>query len=182
MNNMRSFLDFAISAAFVVILFFTIYLGIRSKRAAPQFDERQIAARGKAFEAGFCTFIICNAVLAIADTFDIHWATSTAIEIFLTILISIGAFSVTAIIKDAYLGFNENHRSSIGLLALVAVINLIVGMGSIISGEESFLENGKAGHTVLNFAITVLFAVVIITNLAHKKRQSFPSDEEMTDK
>lgn len=178
MNNIHSYLEFAVSAAFVVILFCIIHLGIKAKRATPKYDERQIAARGKAFEVGFCTFVICNAALAIADCFDIHWAASTAIEAFLIILIAIGMFSVTAIIKDAYFGLNENSRSSIGLLALVAVLNLIVGMESVISGDEPFLENGKAGHAVLNLAITVLFAVVIITSLAHKKKQSFPSEEK----
>ena len=182
MNNMQSYLEFAATAIFVAVLFFIVYLGIRSKRATPQFDERQIAARGKAFEVGFYTFAVCNAALAIADIFDIHWAASTAIEAFLTILIATGAFSVTAIIKDAYFGFNENSRSSIGLLALVAVINLIAGMGSVISGEESLLENGKAGHAVLNLAITVLFAVVIIASFAHKRKQALFSDEETENK
>lgn len=175
---MNNNLGLVVFVPVAILVFFICWLGIKSNRAMPQYDERQIAARGKSFELGFYTFAICNALIAIMDSLEIQWAESATIEIFLAILIAFGVFAVTAIRKDAYFGLNENIKLSAILLSILAGINLLTGVMSVLSGEETLLENGKVGDRILNLAVSVLLISVLITLLIHKKKQCAAADGE----
>ena len=161
-----------------LLVFFIGWVSRKSNRATPKYDERQVAARGEAFKAGFFTFVICNALIAIMEGLELQWAESTAIEVLLTVFIAIGVFAVTAIRKDAYFGFNENIRSSVILLSIIAGMNLITGIMRIVDGEDALLENGRIGSGILNFAVTAVFICILAALVLHRKAQAAASDGE----
>ena len=76
-----------------------------------QWDERQIAARGKCFMIGFWTLIVASTFIALYGFFvgkSLFETPETGNII--AVLIGIGAFAIAAINNDAYFSLHENKK------------------------------------------------------------------------
>ena len=127
----------------VAVFLWALFVSLRNKRSgdAPQFDERQLAARAKAYSSAFFTLLGYLAVVAVLDSVaEVHWC-DLYTACFLGMMLALDVFVVTAIRRDAYFGIHERPVASIVLFAFVAVLNLGVAIARFVAGEP-LLENG----------------------------------------
>ena len=142
MHNMTGFLGAAVGVAIAVVIW-VVVVSLRKERSgdAPQFDERQLAARARAYRSAFFTLLGYLAVVAVLDSVaEVHWC-DLYTACFLGMMLALDVFAVAAIRSDAYFGIHERPVASIVLFAFVAVLNLGVAIARFAAGEP-LLENG----------------------------------------
>lgn len=157
-------LGFAIGIALVAIV--CIIFKLKNKRC--EYDERQIAARGFAFKAGFITFVLCQLAVFFIELF-----TEKPLVIvvpgmlsWLEALFALLVFVVFAIFKDAY--FSPNKPFTKRWLAIVILFTLL----SILRG----VTTDEAWFKLINLSVGVFVGVIalciIIKALISKKTES----------
>lgn len=101
------------------------------------YDERQMLARGKAYEAGFFTMMAYIVFVGIlADIMENRFMLSFGV-LWIGAGISIGVFVIICIIKDAYMSLRENAKGILIMLGSVGLLNLFTGL----SNREHLVEN-----------------------------------------
>ncbi len=130
-----------------------------------EYDERQLAARGRAYQAGFFTVLIWEMLFACVDAAGI-WPCADYVGIFLGAFLGIAVFAVSAILQDAYLSLNAECKSFVLLGAVVTAINACVCVIGAIDGRW-----GEDDTLWLNLMCAVLFGAILLTLLAHHRRQ-----------
>ena len=147
----------------------------KTKRVKPEYDERQMIARGKAYKVGFFTLLIYGSICTVLQAMEIYWCDGLLREV-IGIVIGVGAFAIVAILNDAYIGFNENNRYTIGVMSLIGLLNL----GSAIIGiiTDGLWKDGRATNTIVNLAISILFFVILTTYWVHKKKTKDDAEVE----
>ena len=158
----------------VLALILLVRLLFRSKRAKPEYDERQIAARGEAFRAGYLTLLIYLALYAVLDMTELLRIPPTVGGI-LGAMAGITAFALAAIRRDAYMGFNEDMRYGVVIIALAGAINLVCGLVAAARGR--LFEDGAATVSVINLGMGVLAAIILAALWIHRRKQGEDGDE-----
>ena len=161
MHNMTGFLGAAVGVAIAVVIW-VVVVSLRKERSgdAPQFDERQLAARAKAYSSAFFTLLGYLAVVALLDSVaEVRWC-DLYTACFLGMMLALDVFAVAAIRSDAYFGIHERPVASIVLFAFVAVLNLSVAIARFAAGEP-LLENGLLTRTSsMNLILGIAFVPV----------------------
>lgn len=102
MHNMTGFLGAAVGVAIAVVIW-VVVVSLRKERSgdAPQFDERQLAARAKAYSSAFFTLLGYLAVVALLDSVaEVRWC-DLYTACFLGMMLALDVFAVAAIRSDA---------------------------------------------------------------------------------
>ena len=158
MHNMTGFLGAAVGVAIAVVIW-VVVVSLRKERSgdAPQFDERQLAARARAYSSAFFTLLGYLAVVALLDSVaEVRWC-DLYTACFLGMMLALDVFAVAAIRSDAYFGIHERPVASIVLFAFVAVLNLGVAIARFAAGEP-LLENGLLTRTSsMNLILGIAF-------------------------
>lgn len=145
---------------------------LRKERSgdAPQFDERQLAARARAYSSAFFTLLGYLAVVAVLDSVaEVHWC-DLYTACFLGMMLALDVFAVAAIRSDAYFGIHERPVASIVLFAFVAVLNLGVAIARFAAGEP-LLENGLLTRTSsMNLILGIAFVPVTAASIVSAVR------------
>lgn len=118
-----------------------------------QYDERQQRARGIAYRNGFwaaVAFLLLWEVLQLAEA-----PLPPVMLLALGLMIVLGAFAVSCILLDAYLGLRGNPKRTVLLLVVIMAVNLF-------SAWANFTHNREDGLWWLNLA----FGVVMVMMLA----------------
>ena len=141
-----------------------------------EYDERQIAARGKAYKGGFATFITAELVVFLSEMFMEKPLVIGAPGVLscLIILISCFVFVEIAIFSDAYFSPNKPFPK--------AWFIIMVFLG-IIMIARYFLEN-DAWYRIINLATGIFILTVmasIIVKLLISKRKSKSEEDESDD-
>lgn len=108
MHNMTGFLSAAVGVAIAVVIW-VVVVSLRKQRSgdAPQFDERQLAARARAYSSAFFTLLGYLAVVAVLDSVaEVRWC-DLYTACFLGMMLALDVFAVAAIRSDAYFGIHE---------------------------------------------------------------------------
>ena len=121
-----------IGSAAVVI---AVMAAVRKKqgRPKPEYDERQMAARGVAYRWAFLTLMLSLAVNTGVEAIWGPWA-KPGVSAWMLIFLSIGVFIVACVRKDAYFAVAQNPRTYLWLFGAVVlmlaapVAGLIVGV------------------------------------------------------
>ena len=140
-----------------------------------EYDERQMAARGKAYKAGFFTALLYHLIFAALSVTEIPFFQSVT-GMLLGSFLGIGVFAVTAIRHDAYLGLNENKRSFLVLGIVVTAANLVTTVCNALDG--TLVEEGKLTFDCLNPMVGILFAVIVIALVLHDRKVGKEEEEE----
>ena len=159
-------------AAAVILVVIVARFGARyqDKNRPSEYDERQKAARGKAFQVGFFTLLGYNGLCYLLDVAEVRWCepmNATVLGIFLSATV----FVVTAIRLDAYLKMNENLKSTIWLWALILLCNGVSMVMRGIDGELFWYRNGMLGGDWTNALCFLMAAVALGVQLAHSWAQ-----------
>lgn len=153
---------------------------VRKKKGeeACQFDERQEAARGKAFKAGFFTLMGYEIIVGLAALLmETELFADSFAHAIVGITIAITVFATKCILNDAYYALNENRKWSVILFAVVAVMNGTSGISTLCNGKDELIANGKLTHMVSSLAVTVMCVVLVIVTLIKNKQDRQEAEE-----
>ncbi len=163
MHNVSGLFGAAAGAAVAVFLW-ALFVSLRKKRSgdASEFDERQLAARAKAYSSAFFTLLGYLAVVALLDSVaEVRWC-DLYTACFLGMMLALDVFAVTASRMDAYFGIHERPVASIVLFGFVAVLNLGVAVARFAAGEP-LLENGLlTRESSMNLIMGVAFVPITV--------------------
>lgn len=146
-----------------------IFIGIPKEERSKQqrkFDERQIAAQGRAFKYAYLTLILYLLVYAILDMgFKIVWC-ELIFGIALGIVFSLSTYFAYCIFQDAYFAIGESKPSALIGVNIIGFSQLLLAITCIEDG--SIVENGIISadglHLLFVALILLLDAFVMIRN------------------
>ena len=156
------------AAAFLVFFLFLFFITRKKKNNKnAEYDERQIAARGKAFRAGFFSMMLYFAWFMVVSTFEFELISRYNVYIiFAGIVFGIGVFAVMAIKNDAYLKLNTKVGTQLKVMVLITVVNIASGIVNYVYGDA------KSGAFLMNALCALLSIVILAAILIHQKKIS----------
>jgi hypothetical protein len=168
-----------ISAALVVLIIALCTEGRRLE--SPRYDERQELERGRGFKYGFFTLIIYFAFALCLDAGGVLPEMDNAVLYTAGIMVGIMVYVVYCIWHESYFALNEKKNVVMITFAGIAIVNLILGINSIASGE--MVKNGALTFHATNILCAAMFVVLFATVLLKKisdslKRRSAEDEEE----
>lgn len=161
----RSFYYYLGLAAGIVfgVIIVVIVVNIRKKKGIScSYDERQIAARGKAYKYGFFTFLIYFALYGIFQMLTEGKYVTSLVGITIGICVAVFVFASNAVWNDAYFSIQESPRYYMGLFLAVGLLNLVNGVRGIIGhgGEGMIQENIMCLSAGVMFLLLMAVAIV----------------------
>lgn len=154
-----------------------ILTAVRKKqgRPKPEYDERQMAARGVAYRWAFLTLMLSLAVNTGVEALWGPWA-KPGVAVWMLIFLSIGVFIVACVRKDAYFAVAQNPRTYLWLFGAVVVLqipNIIINLRS-----GGFVEDGLLTWDALSPASGALFLVLTVCAIVRLRRQKREEQED----
>jgi len=147
-----------VGAALIGLLF-------RKKVLDTHFDERQEQARGKAYQYGFYTLLVCLFIYGVSDLALVRWC-DTLTGVTFCAAAGLGVFAVTCVLKDAYLSLREKPRQVMGVFAVIAAANLGLGLMYCVSGD--LVEDGVLTFRAVNPILGAEVLVILIVYAVHR--------------
>lgn len=141
----------------LIVSILIVALLFRAKVLDMHFDERQERARGVAFRYGFYTMAVCLLAYGFSDLVY-HWC-DALVGCVLSLFAGIVVLAVTAIRRDAYLGLYERPRRIMALFAVIAAVNLAIGVIHLLDGGA--VVNGILTFRVVNLLAGITAAVIL---------------------
>ncbi|MBE6908812.1 MAG: hypothetical protein E7474_04265 [Ruminococcaceae bacterium] len=163
MNAYEMGLGVGILAGLAIYAVFT--LAVRKKTGcAREYDERQIAAQGKAAKAAMFTHMaFAAACIAYYAGWEPTWL-DVPTAMFFGLALSIGVYAVHCILHDAYFSISRSPRYTLWALAAVAVLQFL-NVGRHVTAE-GLLPDGRLDLIVgMSLACGALMLVVLATAL-----------------
>lgn len=156
-----------IGSAAVVI---AVMAAVRKKqgRPKPEYDERQMAARGVAYRWAFLTLMLSLAVNTGVEAIWGPWA-KPGVSAWMLIFLSIGVFIVACVRKDAYFAVAQNPRTYLWLFGAVVLCQIPNFLLQLRSGD--LVEDGLLTWNALSPASGALFLVLTVCAIVRLRRQ-----------
>ena len=162
------------------VVAFVVILAINARKQSNcTFDERQLAGRADAFKGGFFSLLIYVATSELTTILmDKEWITPDC-NLALALSISAMTFAIICIIKEAYIGLEQNTKSTIITSSIISVINTIMGLLRMSDNKFVVINEGRFDLDV-NFTIGLALLIVTIVLIFHTKisRKSDDINEE----
>ena len=175
-KSMAWYIGFGVGVLAVVII--CVIVGAIRKRSgirSGEYDERQMAQRGIAFQRAYMTLLLllcANGV--VCGAMGIHWA-QPGVDSLLCMFVSVGVFVVECIRRDAYFTVTQTPRSGILIFTMVTLCQLPATVMHALDGD--FIADGQLTISVINPACMVVFAVALVAILIKRGRER-QEDEE----
>lgn len=144
-------------------------------RPKPEYDERQMAARGVAYRWAFLTLMLSLAVNTGVEAIWGPWA-KPGVSAWMLIFLSIGVFIVACVRKDAYFAVAQNPRTYLWLFGAVVLCQIPNFLLQLRSGD--LVEDGLLTWSALSPACGVLFGVMFVCMLVRLRRQKREEQED----
>ena len=160
MKNNYFMIGFSVGIVCVVIVM-VIKLIINNKGKAHkcnwEFDERQLKARGKAFQTGFFTSIIAIGIAVIAiGGFGLYPSIYELIVVLMIILsVTVLTTTIQLIWTDCYISFRNSPAPNMILFYILAAVQLILYITEKKEGEPHPLIILIVGIMILTIAINM---------------------------
>ena len=170
-----------VAAGFAAVIIVTVIISLIIKKLTgkkAEYDERQIAIRGKAYKVGCITYIILLAAsMLVHSNFELavipFYLEQTAI-----MLAGLGAFVCFAIWNDAYFCGNEKRKQWGILILLASAANFAVFFRT---RENWFTPDGIMASSWSNLFVSVLTLVIALNAflkiIADKKAEKTEKDD-----
>lgn len=160
---------FVVGLLAVAVVFAVVRrMALRRGEGPRKYDERQVAARGKAYAAAYFTLLIYLAVWLVLSSLELPFFPGTA-AILLGFLLSITVFVCYSIFHDAYFRCSERPTTWLWVIGAVSALNLGIGIGRICRGAtlaERLFENAN----LMVGAVTTLILACSLVKLAMDRR------------
>ena len=164
-----------ISFAAVFLIIWVLFRRLRGKACMEQFDERQLYARGRAYQAGFLTFTCCICIDACLKMFGTAPYEDPLGE-FTALFIAVTVFAIEAIRHDAFKGFHKNSRNYILLYFGVVLSQLVSTASSFLEGR--LVEDGLLTLRCVSLVSAVTFSIILILLIRKSIRERRELAEE----
>ena len=123
------------------------------------YDERQMRERGRAFQYGFFTMVICFAVYMILDVLELClWETSVGCMICMCAGVTVVV--VTCIVRDAYERLNTKPGSVLLIFVIITVCNFFPGIRYWVRGE--LVINGILTFRAMNLVVGIMGLILFV--------------------
>ena len=175
-ESISYYAGFAVGLLVVMILCIALKRrALRSGKTPGEYDERQLAQRGIAFQRAYVTLLVLllgNGILT--GVLDRPWA-QPGVETFLLALTSVAVFVVECVRRDAYFTVAQTPKRYLWIIGAVVACQIPATVLHAVEG--TFVEEGLLTIDVLAPAVMVLFAIVLAVLLV-KQRSDKAEDEE----
>lgn len=156
--------------AFIAALIGIFFISLIAKKFSgadsafgQKFDERQLAVRSKAYKAGFFSLIALVALFTLSMAIR-PWC-DLIFGIFACIILSLMPYICICIHGDAYFSIGTKAKSSIVMLGLIGISNILLGVMCICNG--TFLEDGLVSFRACSLLCGALLLVTCAAALIH---------------
>lgn len=141
------------------------------------YDERQVAVRGKCYQAAFFTMFFGELVLSLLEAiFETPAFLQGSVPHMFLVFAGAAVFACSAIINDAYFRPSESSRSLVIVFSAVGIINLVIAVKRFIDGDI-LNEAGRLDSTWYSLAAGIFLVVVALTIIIKKAADKKAADE-----
>ncbi len=155
-----------------LVVVFLIKITRKDGKIKGQYDERQLQAKGNAFKYGFFTQMFYSLALATFSMAKIEIPVENGVLLILGVLLGIFVYAIYCINKEAYISLNENKKRLTIVFGFIGLINLVLGIQSIVHGRV--IVEGIITPAVTNLLCAVLILIIAIVMNLHRSK----ADEE----
>ncbi|MBP5151425.1 MAG: hypothetical protein ILP13_00770 [Lachnospiraceae bacterium] len=152
----------------ILIIALVVVLSRKENAPVKKYDERQVAAQGKAYKYGFITMSVCLILTVVSMGMKISIPAEPELLMILCILLG-GAVTVTNLIwDDAYFRMDENRTMWIVFFSLLSVLNLGIGITRIVRQElfaDGVLTFAGSVNLICGVFMVYLLAVILIKSI-----------------
>ncbi|MDO4975962.1 MAG: hypothetical protein Q4E53_01755 [Eubacteriales bacterium] len=141
-----------------------------------KYDERQIAAQGKAYKYGFFATLFANVLYGIAESSTNYLLMDPMAAMTICICIGVFVYAANGIWNDAYFALNERPKSIVIIFLAITVINLLPAINNIRHGK--MIVNGTLQSSCCNLACGLLILAVLLV-IAVKHMMMKREEDEM---
>lgn len=138
-----------------------------------KYDERQQLVRGRGFKYAFFTMLLYDFFLVLLDCMDIRYG-DMGTEMGTGMMLGCAVYAIYCILNDGYFSMNENMPRVLFVLISLGLVNLILGIHSIIRGD--IVEDGMLTIQSMNL-LCGLIMLFILTVAAIKHIRSKNEEE-----
>ena len=149
-----------------------VVISTYNKKPGPKYDERQIAVQGKAYKYAFFTMLILCGIGLVLDAVDAIPFLSEGVYTFICVMISLCVAATIMILQDAYFQLNENRKFITIMIIILAILNLLMGMGAFASGRayvDGVFRFEGATNLIVAAAMFYIIIVLVIKTIRDKK-------------
>ena len=139
----------------------TMKLATKKGVKPAKFDERQLAARGRAFTLAYATLGIYLAVWMVLNSLELPFF-ATRLSVLIGGLLSVLVFAAYCIFSDAYFRTSDKPASWAGILGVIGLLNTGIGVWHAIGAatvQERWYENNNLFVGVMIVAVFVCVLV-----------------------
>lgn len=141
-----------------------------------EYDERQIAERGKAYKYGFITLVAALFGLCIYGNLN-----ETGISIalmFASLFAGLSVFVVYSIWKDAFFYIDQSPAKYLVLCIALILINAGSGLMPLFEGKKLMdVLNSPNGANLMCFALFVIVTITIILKMIVSRKEEREDEE-----
>ena len=178
--NIYGFLGFICGIAVAALLVWAILRKSNTDgKVKTEYDERQKVARGVGFMYAFYVLAAWVVVLISIDMLQVKLPVTDTVLYFTGIVVSGLVLSWYCIMHDAYWGMNSNVKFYTRFLIAIGALNIIAGIGEIVSGD--MVVDGVLSNLFINFEAGILIAGIGVFLLIKKRRDGIESAEDGDD-
>lgn len=155
------------AAGLITVIVVTVIIAMIIKKVTgkkAEYDERQLAIRGKAFKVGCLTYIIMLAASIILHTNFDFAVMPFYLEQTLILLAGLGTFICYAIWKDAYFCVNQKKKQWTLAILLASAANFAIFFKT---RENWFTPEGLMNSSWNNLFVSI-FTFAIVLNVCFK--------------
>lgn len=159
-----------IVCVFIAFLVINLIAKKKNKRTKVAYDERQQAARGKAFEFGFLVYTFIEVALMLCYGCDIVLPLSEYTIHTFTFFISFIAFIIYCIWTDAYFQVGEAKKFWFIIITAAGILNLLIFILQRIRKSSSSYTNLVCAIMCI-VVVGNVFAKILVDKRAEKKSE-----------
>lgn len=176
--------EYALGAAagFIAVVVVTVIIALIIKKVTgkkAEYDERQLAIRGKAYKVGCLTYVILLAASMILHSNFDFTVMPFYLEQTLILLVGLGTFICYAIWNDAYFCVNQKKKQWTLAILLASAANFAIFFKT---RENWFTPEGLMNSSWTNLFVAVLTLVIALNvclkNFADKKAEKGESCDD----
>ncbi len=142
----------------VIIVLILMKIWNKDNKFLTRYDEMQQKARGKAYKYAFWTITTIEAIYIILTSLEIAIPFDDVTTHIIPILAGVLVQASYSIWNNAYIGLNTNMKRFSIIAIIIAIINLLAGIGAIRTG--TMIVDGKFSFAVTNLICGFLFVTI----------------------
>lgn len=141
-------------------------------KSKTQYDERQLALRGRGYMLGFWTLLGFQTVLFILECAGVTLPVAPFSLSFVGAILAVTVMCVYDIWVGAYWGLNNDRKRYLIILGIFGVLSLIP---VVAAAKMGFVEHVLQGTAIVNLGVGVmlitLFVTLLLRHIADKKEE-----------